>query len=178
MPVIRGQSRQQISRGDREKLKQSLIDEYMGNGIYAGPVIYEIPLEEGESTDVLVVWDKWQNVGSSDRSEIIRDACHDVEPNMKISLALGVTYAEAIEQRLLLYSVLPMVKRGEVDREKLTEAMMSLGGFRLENGKIDLRFPTMELAEQAHRTLVDNIPNGYWSIVQELGPYNFDEVNR
>jgi hypothetical protein len=48
--------------------------------------------------------------------------------------------------------------------------MRQHGAFILDNDKIDPRFPTMEMARQAHQQLVDEMPNGYWSIVQSIGP--------
>lgn len=62
-----------------------------------------------------------------------------------------------------------MMRRGEIDEEAVKEAMLAEGGFPLENGKVDLRFPTMPLAEQAHRRLADALPKEYWSIVQAVG---------
>ena len=88
---------------------------------------------------------------------------------VQIAQALGVTYQEAIEQQVLPYAVVPMIRRGELNDEDVKKAMLAEGGFALENGKVDLRFPTMPLAEQAHKRLTDALPKGYWSIVQTVG---------
>ena len=89
----------------------------------------------------------------------------------QIAQALGVTYQEAIEQQVLPYAVMPMLRRGEIHEEDVKNAMLAEGGIVRENGKVDLRFPTMALAEQAHRRLADALPKGYWSIAQTVG-YN------
>lgn len=88
---------------------------------------------------------------------------------LQVAQALGVTHPEAIEQQVLPYSVVPMMRRSEINEEDVKQAMLAEGGFALPNGKVDLRFPTMALAEQAHKRLADALPKGYWSIVQTVG---------
>jgi hypothetical protein len=131
-------------------------------------VIFEIPLEQQDRMDVLVVWDAWTDLRSEDRSSIILDAYQDQQ--QAIAQALGVTYQEAIEQQVLPYAVLPMTRDGEIDPEAMKKAMLAEGGFLLDNGKIDLRFPTMAMAQVAHQRLCDRLPKGYWSIVQVVSP--------
>ena len=83
-----------------------------------------------------------------------------------VAQALGVTYAEAMEQQLLPYAVVPMVRRGEFDPATVRQAMLDEGGVSLPGDKVDLRFPSMSMAEAAHRRLCQKLPQGYWSIVQ------------
>lgn len=168
MPVIRGQS--QVSAGTAERrqiLAEQLSAELNGPPTQDGPVIFEIPLEQQDRFDILAVWDAWEPFDSETRTEMIRTAYQG--KNTPIAQALGVTYREAIEQQLLPYAVVPVVRPREIDLEELTKAMLSEGGIARENGKIELRFPTMSLAEQAHKRLVDHLPKGYWSITQALG---------
>jgi hypothetical protein len=100
---------------------------------------------------------------------MILEAYKTVDAKAQIAQALGVTYQEAIEQQALPYAVVPMIRRGEINEEEVKKAMIGEGGFALANGKVDLRFPTMLLAEQAHKRLADAMPKGYWSIVQTVG---------
>lgn len=169
MPVIRGQTQASaVSEDQRNKLADQLTRELRGEKTSEGPVVFEIPLDaQGSRTDVLVVWDAWKPLGSNDRSRMILNAY--AGSDLSISQALGVTHQEAIEQQVLPYAVLPMIRRGEVDENELRQAMLAEGGIPFGNGKVDLRFPTMPLAEQAHRRLTDIIPRGYWSIVQTVG---------
>jgi len=157
-----------VSDEQRGKLIEQLARELAGEKTSQGPVVFEIPLESrGTRTDVLVVWDAWKSLSSSDRSDVIAEAYKD--SGLNIAQALGVTHQEAIEQQVLPYSVLPMIRRGELGEDDVKQAMLAEGGIPLANGKVDLRFPTMALAEEAHRRLTDTIPKGYWSIVQTVG---------
>ena len=116
-----------------------------------------------------MVWDAWKPFGSTDRSTMILDAYKTGDSKAQIAQALGVTYREAIEQQVLPYAVLPMIRYGEITDEDVKQAMLAEGGYALTNGKVDLRFPMMFLAEQAHKRLADAHPKGYWSIVQTVG---------
>ena len=168
MPVIRGEAQVSvITAAQRQKIAEQLAKELKGERTQDGPVIFEIPFEQQDRIDVLAVWDAWKPFGSTDRSNMILEAYKG--SNHQIAQALGVTYQEAIEQQVLPYAVLPMIRRGELNEEKVKTAMLDEGGFALENGTVDLRFPTMPLAERAHKRLVDILPKGYWSIVQTVG---------
>jgi hypothetical protein len=169
MPVFRAEAVATVITAERRRtVIDQLARELSGETTPNGPVIFEIPFQPPDKFDVLVVWDAWEPFSSEDRSNIILEAYKELRP--KIAQALGVTYQEAIEQQVLPYSVVPMVRHGEVDGEELKKAMIAEGGFVLASGKVDLRFPTMALAERAHRRLSDKLPKGYWSIVQTVAP--------
>ncbi len=168
MPVIRGHAQgHNITPEERQKVVEQLTRELSGEMTSAGPVIFEVPFEQQDRIDVIVVWDVWERFGPTDRSNMILEAYKD--SGVKIAQPLGVTYNEAIEQQVLPYSVVPMIRAGELDVDQVNNAMVAEGGFALENGNVDLRFPSMELAEQAHKQLTDALPKGYWSIVQAVG---------
>jgi hypothetical protein len=169
MPVIRGEtSENAVSDIQRRAVAEQLTREISGEVTPNGPVVFEIPLHHSGKMDVLVVWDAWLPFDSEDRSDIILQAYKADQD--KIAQALGVSYQEALEQQVLPYAVLPMARRGEADEEELKRLMIAEGGFPLPLGKVDLRFPTMALAEKAHRRLADRLPKGYWSIVQNVAP--------
>jgi hypothetical protein len=168
MPVIRGQPQvSAVTVEQRQEVAQQLARELAGERTLSGPVIFEIPIGQKSLIDVLVVWNAWEPFNSTDRSEMILDAYKPLK--FQIAQPLGVTYHEAIEQQVLPYAVVPMIRRGEIGEEDVKNAMLAEGGFVLENGRVDLRFPTMPLAEQAHKRLTDALPKGYWSIVQNVG---------
>lgn len=170
MPVIRGRAHVSVITAEqRQSVAQQLALELTGVPTPSGPVIFEIPFEPQDRIDVLVVWDAWQPFSSTERSDMILAAYNGSQA--QIAQALGVTYQEAIEQQVLPYAVMPMLRRGEIHEEDVKNAMLAEGGVARENGKVDLRFPTMALAEQAHRRLADALPKGYWSIAQTVG-YN------
>lgn len=168
MPVIRSQAPVSVITAEqRRKVAEQLALELGGAKTESGPIIFEIPLDQQDRIDVLVVWDAWKPFSSTERSDMILEAYNGSED--QIALALGVTYQEALEQQVLPYAVEPMVRRGEIDEEVMKNAMLAEGGFALENGKVSLRFPTMLLAEQAHQRLTDSLPKGYWSTIQTVG---------
>jgi len=170
MPVIRGQAQVSVITAEqRKQVADQLAKELSGQQTLDGPVIFEVPFEQQDRIDVLVVWDAWKPFSSTERSSMILDAYKTVGSKVQIAQALGVTYQEAIEQQVLPYAVLPMIRRGEVNEDDVKKAMLAEGGFALSDGKVDLRFPTMLLAEQAHKRLADTLPKGYWSIVQTVG---------
>jgi hypothetical protein len=168
MPVFRVQAQASVITAEqRKQVAEQLAKELSGQPTPNGPIIFEIPLESQGRIDVLVVWEAWKPFSSTDRSNMILEAYKDTK--LQIAQALGVTNQEAVEQQVLPYAVLPMIRRGEVNEDEVREAMLAEGGILLDNGKVELRFPTMSLAEQAHRHLTDALPKGYWSIVQTVG---------
>jgi hypothetical protein len=169
MPVIRGRSTANILTPDRrEQLREQLAGELSGQRMPDGPLIFEIPLEQSDKMDVIVVWNEFEGVRVEDRERVILDAYRDRRD--QIAMAMGVTYHEAIDQQVLPYAVIPMTRHGEVDPTELRRAMLEEGGIALDGGKVALRFPTLAMAEDAHQHLVDLLPGGYWSILERVGP--------
>jgi hypothetical protein len=169
MPVIRGTPTATVLTAERRSaLVEQLAHELSGKRVPNGPVIFEIPLKESGRIDVLVVWEGFDGLASEDRTSSIVESYKDQERN--IAQALGVTYHEAMEQHLLPYAVIPMNRRGEADPARLRDAMLEEGAISIPQDKVDLRFPTMTMAEAAHQRLCDRMPEGYWSIVQTLAP--------
>jgi len=169
MPVIRGQSKSTVLTSERrEALQEDLVRELSGKTTPDGPLIFEIPLEQSDKIDVIVVWNEFEGVRTEDRTKLIVEAYNDQRD--RISLAMGATYHEAIEQHLLPYALIPMTRRGQVDPAELRKAMLEEGGVALSNEKVDLRFPTMAMAEAAHQRLSERLPDGYWSILETVGP--------
>ncbi len=169
MPVIRVTANAMVFKGkDRKAMVGELAKELAGQSTENGPVIFEIPLKGSDKIDALVVWNKWQekDVPPQTRSDMILDAYGDKKD--RIAQALGVTYKEAMDENLLPYAVVPMARKHLAPPEELGAAMKKHGAFVFDD-KVELRFPTMEMAREAHQKLVDEIPKGYWSIVQSDG---------
>lgn len=168
MPVIRGLSQvKPLAADERERLVKRLADERQ-RPTPDGPVIFEIPLPQSDRIDVMVLWQEWEPIRSEDRTAIIQEAY--LELRDKVAQAIGVTTREAIEEQLLPYAVAPMARPGEVDSHAIQQAMIEEGAFRSPDGRsAELRFPTMAMAEAAHRRLVEKLPKAYWSIVQTAG---------
>jgi hypothetical protein len=166
MPVIRGSTKIKPLTPQRRAALVARLTAERQQPTQDGPVLFEIPLEQSDRFDVMVVWQEWESVTSEDRSAIIREV---YQGDQNVAQALGVTYQEAMEQQLLPYAVVPMARPDEIDPEKVREAMIQEGGIHLERDRVDLRFPTMAMAEASHQRLVQRLPRGYWSIVQTVG---------
>jgi hypothetical protein len=168
MPVIRGTSKSASLTSERRKmLRDELVGELSGKASPDGPLIFEIPLEQSDKIDVIVVWNAFDGIRTEDSTGLILEAYRDRKD--EISLAMGLTYDEAIAQHLLPYAVAPMMRRGKANPAALKKAMLEEGGFALPNGKVELRFPTMAMAEAAHKRLTEQLPGGYWSILETVG---------
>ena len=169
MPVIRGSSAASTVQAEEKRaIVERLAQELGGASTQDGPVVFEVPLEGSDKMDAVVVWGRWKGMSSTLRSDLILEAYG--ERKESISLPLGVTYQEAIEQHVLPYAVVPMVRDGEANPKALEAAMLKHGGVRLDNGKVALRFPTSRMAEEARRRLCDELPQGYWSLSHSTDP--------
>ncbi len=170
MPVILGKPRTTILTEQRRRRLLDQLTREIGGASTPGLLIFQIPLEGSDLMDVLVVWEHWQGIRSEDRTNLILAAYQDRKET--IAQALGITYQEALEQHLLPYAVMPMTRPGDkVVLATLHEAMLAEGGITLPGDRIDLRFPTLAMAEDAHRKLTERLPSGYWSIVQSAASF-------
>ena len=164
MPVIRGRLNvTRLSDERRRSLLHRLVAERNGGPVQGGPVIFEIPLDQPDKLDVMVVWDEWEGVRSEDRTELINEAYKD-RPGV-LTLALGVTYDEAIEQGVLPFRArLRFVKQPSFTEEQLRTACLSSGGFLRPEGIMELRFPTQTIAEEAVQQLKERLPGSEWVV--------------
>ncbi len=74
MPVIRPAGREQPLATVREHLADLLVKELMGERSRMGPVIFELPTDQPDQVDVIVVWEAWKSLPTEARSEVVRDA--------------------------------------------------------------------------------------------------------
>lgn len=164
MPVIRGRSNEATLPEDRRSaLLDRLVAEREGKSPPGGPVIFEIPLDQPDKLDVMVVWDEWADVRSEDRTRLIQEAYKDKAD--ALALALGVTYREALEQGVLPFRArLRFGPQPKFGKEKWRTAYLSVGGFTGPEGRIDLRFPTRTTAEEAVRQLEKRLPGTQWMV--------------
>jgi hypothetical protein len=165
-----------LDTGRRRALLDQLSKELGGTATPDGPAIFEIPFEQADKIDVLVVWREWENVRSDDRTNVILDAYKDQRE--KVSQALGVTYDEAMDQQLLPYSIDAGVRFHEnevkatlhVTDDDLNRHMREEGGFPLPDGTTALRYPTLGMAEEACQRLQKKFPRGCWYVGQSGRP--------
>ncbi len=164
-----------VSKDRRESLLKTLKTERQHPSPSGEPMIFEIPVEELDRIEVLVVWQDWEGVPSAERTNVILEAYEDQRE--KLAQAVGVTYEEAMQQQLLPYSIesvldrpklLSLMRLGPKEQQKLREdihnAMLQEGGIRRVGDKVELRFPAKKMAEKAHARLFERFRDGYWSI--------------
>ena len=164
MPVIKGEpTAVALSTEQRQTLLDQLSNEFAGKSTNNGPVIFEIPLEQSNKLDVLVVWQSWKGVRSEDRTNLILESYRDEK--YKIAEALGVTYEEAMDQHLLPYEVKPQAF-GNAERDRIHQAMLAEGGIPDVNGLVELHLPSMNMARAALRRLCATFPSAGWYIGQ------------
>jgi hypothetical protein len=164
MPVIRGRSNETNLPDERKtSLLDRLVAERAGKAAPGGPVIFEIPLDQTDKLDVMVVWDEWEKVQSEDRTHLIKEAYKDKADDL--ALALGVTFQEAIEQGVLPYRVrFRFGPQPEFTEEEVRDARLAVGGFVGPEGTIELRFPTRTTAEEAVLQLKARLPGSQWMV--------------
>jgi hypothetical protein len=163
MPVVRGRSTTiALTPERRAQLRERLASELSGEGTPDGPLIFEIPLEQSDKIDVIVIWNEFEGVPVEDRDQVILDAYQD--RSVRVAMAMGVTHQQANDQHLLPYGVVPTALPGEVNLTELRGAMRDEGGIARENGTVDLRFPTLAMAEAAQKKLSERLPGVSWEI--------------
>lgn len=175
MPVFRMPA-PTVSPALRRSLLEKLRRERQQPGESGEPLIFEIPVEQPDRIDVLVVWQEWEDVPSLERTNIILEAYADKED--ELAQAVGVTYEEAMQQQLLPYAiksrfevspkflslVCPDPNEAKERLATLRQAMLELGGVKRMGEKVDLRFPTREMAKEALEELLARLPNDNWLI--------------
>lgn len=136
------------------------------------PVILEDQIAQTKSLHVVVIWDAWGDLPPGERSNVIRNAYAKAKRarDATITVAMGVTAEEALRTGLLPYSII--TTRREDDKvmlDELTKAMEGAGGIVVKVGSsTQLRFPSLEHAEDAYRYLSQKVPGPFWAIAQEL----------
>ncbi|MHB1558295.1 MAG: hypothetical protein ACYC61_12615 [Isosphaeraceae bacterium] len=176
MPVIRGRpTTRALTRERRADLKERLAGELSGRGTPDGPLIFEIPLEQSDRFDAIVVWNEFAGARAEDRDQVILEAYGDL--GRRPSMAMGVTDREADDRNLLPYlvvsktEVLAAVEDDSVDPADLHawhNAMIEEGGIVSDGGAVALRFPTRTMAEDAQARLASRFPGARWSISTRL----------
>jgi len=156
----------------RDALVSALVQELRQEQDSGQPLILEYRIGDTDAYNVYVVWDSWRDVPPADRSATIREAFRQFEPGSEsqIPIAEGWTFAEAIDEGLLPVQVRPLLRKDDpFTREQLFEAMRDEGAIEMPEGP-QLRFPSVEAAEQPCRRLNEQF-NGIFGIVMKEDAY-------
>ena len=138
------------------------------------PLVVWTAAPNGRSVQIVVVWDAWRHLDSNERAEVIRDA-YSLDTSLPpdhVTVSLGLTPAEALSLGYLPYRIVPSLRRTDkVSAQAVREAMKTAGGVLARIGdEPQLRFATLEQAQEAYRTLLGAISLPIWTLVQESGP--------
>jgi hypothetical protein len=134
------------------------------------PYIFEVPMNGPESYHVVVVWEAWPGMSLSDRCEIIMDAydAYDQSGNPngplapRITIALGATIREAIDDGLLPYTIRPVLPNGVDEDDDLKRAMIEEGAVQLSGGEWLLMFPSPDMADEVYDRIHERLPRVEW----------------
>jgi hypothetical protein len=134
------------------------------------PIVIRNPVGTTGLQNLVVIWDRWHGIPLQERTEIILAANDTLETTLrvKLSLALGRTMDEAISLGYLPFRIEPICRSGNsADRDRILNALREEGAVETGRG-LQLRFPTLEQAQDAFIELEQKVSGPYWSIVQEV----------
>lgn len=175
MPVIRPKR-----RWDAPISRQTLIDhlaaELEGRETQPRPVIFETPILVNHTVHVTVVWPEWDGIPADERSSVILDAYTKYDASRpgdepitpRITIAIGVTPDEARASDLLPFEVRPQADPESLDSPQLRDLMIQEGAIEFPTG-LELRFPTRQMAADAHARLKAMMPEAHWAIIETVG---------
>jgi hypothetical protein len=162
---------------NRAELLADLMNELSKPKAIGRPIVLEDHTPETDSVRVQVIWDRWDECPRDARSGIILEAYENTygkEFRRQITLALGVTVAEAAGMGLLPFKVMPARRRdGQPSREESKRAMFESGASTIpgEAGP-QIRCATLEDAEATIEYLEDKVPDSKWIIAQEMAAFS------
>ena len=152
------------------ELTERLAGEIREAPPHGEPYVYESRIGQTGSYHVTVVWNEWADLPLQARSRIILDAYERADPGKKgrITIAMGLTQAEAGSMGMLPYSVIANLKQTEGHlRPRVVQALLNEGAIETPQGP-QLRFRTRAEAEQATERLERAMPDVSWGVVQEM----------
>ncbi len=142
------------------------------------PYVLQNRVAPTHSLHAIVIWDAWKSFSKEKRSDVIRQSYEEAGllNGDTLRVAFGLTQQEALEMGYLPYKVEALIRKSDpVDINKVRDALESVGGIHVNKEQShEVRFPSQEYAEVAHRELAEKIPGPYWAIVKE-NPYPMSE---
>lgn len=157
---------------DAERLIQELVQAMSHPSATTQPRVIWNPLPLSGKLDLIVIWERWKGLPFADRSDLILDACelHKVDLRDQVYTAIGRTTDEAIGLGYLPYRIAPVSHRIDPqDWDRIDKAMLEEGAVRTDSG-LQLRFPSLDEAQDSFLRLQARVPGPYWSIVEETAP--------
>jgi hypothetical protein len=155
-------------------LVKRLIQEFTTPGTDLQPLILEERTPQTRTRHIYVIWEKLVDLSFEQRFDLIMDAYRQVEGEAAAELVLsatGLTAVEALAHGLLPYLLVPNRRKGDKHSPQdyscamAKEAKHTLLGADAK----ELRYASLEDAEQARERLKANLPGSAWRIKHEQG---------
>jgi hypothetical protein len=130
------------------------------------PYVFVNDIGQTHTYHVTAVWDRWKALTPPQRSRVIIDAMnrHDPATIGRITIAMGLTGAEAKRMGILPYAVQLLPRRHELGaREGGVEFLKRHGGFETDEG-LELLFRDEETAAREYERLKAEAPHLPWAL--------------
>jgi hypothetical protein len=165
-----------IHKPDTKKNVNSQLVEELARELKSARRFGQPLIEETEFTTkaikVYVIWDRWDRIADTDRSETILQAYEKAEGKEyrdRVTLAIGVTVPEAHELGMVPFGLEPSPSLKPAALKKCHQAMRSLGASDLMSDRgPELWLASREDAEAARRELMKLVPEGDWLLTKEI----------
>lgn len=136
------------------------------------PYIVQDRVPQTKSRHAVVIWDAWADMDRAERGRVIAEAFRDAGVHDAVRVAAGLTQQEALGMGYLPYQIVANWKKsdGEPILKALKSAIQQTPGVHVRTGSsVQLRYPTLEYAQEAYRRLSAAVPGPYWTIIKEEG---------
>jgi hypothetical protein len=136
------------------------------------PYVLQDRVGQTRTRHAVVIWNAWLNEDRQTRSHIIVEAfslAGKIAADT-LTVALGLSQREAMEYGYLRFQVQGLWKKedGAALRAQIRRAVDATPGVHIRTGtSVELRYPTLDLAQEAYRQLSERIPGPYWVIAVE-----------
>jgi hypothetical protein len=154
----------------REELVAILAEVMSAPGKIRQPQVIWNPMPIEGKLNVIVIWGRWRGISFEERTSIILEACerHKEGLREKIYMAIGRTPDEAISLGYLPVRIAPVNHRiKDGDGGRVDEALIEEGAVETETG-LQLRFASIDEAQDAFLRLQEKTPGPYWMIIEEV----------
>lgn len=159
---------------------EDLVKTFRGEDRPDGPVVFEIAQGGTGYIQVVIVWERWQDLSADLRDRIVLDAYQELHrehpeeiSDQNISMILPVTAAQAVQMRILPYAIQPSIPRSDPEYQQILPLMKQQGAIDTDAGT-ELRLPTLEMANVA-RDRLQSATGGLareirWQVFEQVGP--------
>lgn len=153
----------------RHPLVPQLADRIRGPLSLDEPYIIQDRVPQTRSRHAVVIWDAWDDMDRAERGRLITDAFEEAGIRDAIRVAMGITQQEALSMGYLPYQIAANWKKtdGAHVFASIKKAIKNTRGIHVRTGSsVQLRYPTLEHAQEAYRDLSDAVPGPYWTIIK------------